>query len=131
MKTILQNGCLLLVFLLLGVVLNSQAEMKSNSYRITSMVLSGGGTAIFYIYQMNSTIGQPTPLMDPNDPPISSTYNLLPGFQYTLVVGDSACFGDSEPDSDVDGADLAHFIVNGDLTRLGLLGQNYGKLCVE
>ena len=130
MKTILQNGCLVLV-ILLGVVLNAQAEMKSDSYRITSTVLSGGGAAIFDIYQMNSTIGQPTPLMDPNDPPISPTYNLLPGFHYTLAVGDSACFGDSEPDSDVDGADLAHFIVNGDLTRLDLLGQNYGKLCME
>ena len=80
---------------------------------------------------MNGTVGQSTPLMDPTDPPYSTSYDNYPGFWYTLdaegpagcedlgafaatyglLSGDgaysSAC--DSDGDGDVDGTDLAGF----------------------
>ena len=80
-------------------------------------------------FGMNSTLGQPSPLMNPADPPYSDVYDLYPGFWYTLdaqiVCGDLAAFAaafgrvsgdpeyspecDTEPDGDVDGVDLAEY----------------------
>ncbi len=59
------------------------AEMSSTNYRITTTVMSGGGVPMGSAnFQMNGTLGQPSPLMDPLDPPWSSTYDLYPGFWY-------------------------------------------------
>lgn len=102
-------------------------EMGSANYRITTSVISGGGgTMSSSSYQMVSTLGQPSPLMDPSNPPYSLSYDLYPGFWYTLgagtceyintfaasfgsVVGDAnycaAC--DFDKDGDVDGYDLS------------------------
>ena len=79
-------------------------------------------------FRGQGTLGQPTPLMDPADPPYSDAYDLYPGFWYTLeaalgcdLAEFAAAFGtvsgepgynlgcDSEPDGDVDGVDLAEF----------------------
>jgi len=63
---------------------------------------------------MEGTVGQPSPLMDPDDPPWSSGYDLYPGFWYTLA-GIAYCDGDFDLDGDVDGSDLALF--SGDFGR--------------
>jgi hypothetical protein len=38
-------------------------------------------------FQMNSTLGQPSPLMEQGLDPYSENYGLLPGFWYTLDAG--------------------------------------------
>ena len=67
-------------------VSGARAEMSSTNYRIPSSVLSGGGgykSSTNYI--MHSTSGQPSPLMDTLDPPLSDNYDLYPGFWYTIA----------------------------------------------
>lgn len=72
--------------LLLSFSFNSFAEMRSRSYRIPSSVLSSGGALVASVnYQVNGTFGQPTPLMEPSEPPFSDNYDLYPGFWYTLA----------------------------------------------
>ena len=104
--------------------------MTSQSYAITTSVISGGGAPMGSTsYKMNSTLGQSSPLMDPEYPPESDSYWLDPGFWYTLVAGVPGCdlasfanaFGsisgdgnydgscDFDDDFDVDGTDLAMF----------------------
>jgi len=84
-------------------------EMQSPNYRSPTSVFSGGGVPTGSTnYQTNSTLGQSSPLMDPADPPLSSNYNLEPGFWYT-VQAPSVCGGDFEPDGDVDGLNLNIF----------------------
>ncbi|MBE9580667.1 MAG: hypothetical protein IMF18_03505 [Proteobacteria bacterium] len=103
------------------------AEMGSENYRIPTSVMSGGGEPMdSATYKTNSTVGQPSPLMDPAaDPPYSDSYYNYPGFWYTLEGGIAVCnlasfaaaFGsvssgspcDSDYDGDVDGLDLAAF----------------------
>lgn len=108
------------------------AEMRSDNYRIPTSVMSGGGAPMTSdSYQTDSTLGQPSPLMDPADPPYSTNYALYPGFWYTLeaavaVCEDLSCFAatyglisgdagfntvcDFDEDGDVDGSDLANFV---------------------
>jgi hypothetical protein len=108
------------------------AEMASEHYRIRSSVQAAGGVPIGSAnYQINSTIGQSSPLPDASDPPMSNSYDLYPGFWYTLSTGLLPCqdlssfaraFGttdlddgyniscDFEPDGDLDGVDLANFL---------------------
>ena len=62
------------------------AVMSSNNYRIFTSVISGGGGSVSSAnFKTSGTIGQPTPLMEPVDPPFSDGYNLYPGFWYTLA----------------------------------------------
>jgi hypothetical protein len=92
--------------------LSSHAEMGSENYRIPTSVLSGGGAPMTSgSYQTNSTLGQPSPLIDPADPPYSTNYDLYPGFWYTVELGPvvEPCEGDFDDDGDVDGSDLAVF----------------------
>ncbi len=98
--------CLILCFPLFGF-----SGMESESYSIPTAVLSGGGTTIDSDnYQMFATLGQASPLMDPNDPPHSTSYDLYPGFTYTLEAV-LKCAWDQPPlDGDVDGLDLATFV---------------------
>lgn len=37
-------------------------------------------------FQMNSTLGQPSPLMSADDPPVSENYANYPGFWYTIDI---------------------------------------------
>ncbi len=106
------------------------AGMASANFQITTSVFSGGVSPMASEnFKNNSTLGQPSPIMDPEDPPWSSAYDLYPGFWYTLEAGTgcdnlaafAAAFGhvsgdagycpvcDSEPDGDVDGEDLAQY----------------------
>ena len=85
------------------------ADMESESYRITTSTMSGGGGPMGSAsYQMKSTFGQPSPLMDSADPPGSESYWLFPGFWYTVDLG-LGCYYDLDEDRDVDGVDLADF----------------------
>jgi len=86
-------------------------EMSSDNFRIPTSVVSGGGTPMnSNNFKINATMGQPSPLMDPLDPPYSADYDLYPGFWYTGVTEDiELCEGDFDGDDDVDGSDLAVF----------------------
>jgi len=86
-------------------------EMSSDNFRIPTSVVSGGGTPMSSTsFRVNQTIGQPSPLMDPLDPPYSADYDLYPGFWYTAIPEDvELCEGDFDSDNDVDGSDLAIF----------------------
>ncbi len=107
------------------------ATMQSSSYTITADVVSGGGGVLSSpTYRLKSTIGQPTPLMDQAAPPYSTSYDLYPGFWYTIETGPlcvdiavfAASFGsleedinynpvcDMDLDGDVDGIDIVDFI---------------------
>lgn len=121
------------VFILDFVVIDF-AQMQSENYRVTTSVLSGGGAPMTSAtYQTNATVSQSSPLMDPADPPYSTNYDLYPGFWYTLEGGVAGCdnlaffaaaFGsvstdsnyssacDFDGDEDVDGSDLAEFVIS-------------------
>jgi hypothetical protein len=58
---------------------------------------------------MNSTLGQPSLLMEQGIDLYSDNYGSLPGFWCTIGV-DSGCLYDYLNDGDVDGADLAEFM---------------------
>jgi hypothetical protein len=109
----IRSGCFvaaLAVVLVFPAVMQS-AEMTSASYVISSTVMSGGGVVMTSTnYRANGTLGQPSPLMNPTDPPVSISYNLQPGFWYTLEMEPiDLCEGDFDDDLDVDGSDLATF----------------------
>jgi len=97
--------------MLMLIPVQTVAEMASDNFRITTSVLSGGGAPISSInFKINATMGQPSPLMDPLDPPYSSDYDLYPGFWYTTELESvEPCEGDFDTDGDVDGSDLAIF----------------------
>ena len=102
----------------------------SEHYAITTSVFSGGGGKTGSTnFNAVGTLGQPSPLMDPFNPPFSISYDLEPGFWYTTeavtMCGDIATFAasfgyesgeagysslcDSDLDGDVDGSDLFQF----------------------
>ncbi len=79
--------------------------MSSASYSIKSSVFPGGGAPMMSAsFRNNDTIGQTIA----SEPVSSSTYDLYPGFWYTMNT--SCCIWDIEPDGDVDGIDLYLFI---------------------
>ena len=106
-------------------------QMQSTDYRITTSAMSGGGGPMASDnYNMESTLGQSSPLMNPADPPWSPNYDLFPGLWYTLATAIPVCDGiasfaaaygstsldanynascDMDIDGDVDGGDLAVF----------------------
>jgi hypothetical protein len=105
------------------------AGMTSDNYRIQQSVQSGGGTSSGSTnYQTNSTLGQPSPLMDPDDPPFSDSYDLYPGFWYTVAEIGATCPGDFNGDQDVDGDDLADYLT--DTSRVDLIdfAANFGRV---
>jgi hypothetical protein len=107
------------------------SQMQSTNYRITTSVVSGGGGQMgSSSYLLNGTLGQPSPLIDPADPPWSSSYDLLTGFWYTLDAAVEGCGWDIEPefgDGDVDGADLSEFINRFDEIDLPAFASEFGK----
>jgi hypothetical protein len=105
------------------------AEMTSESYRISSAVLSGGATfAESASYAAMSTLGQPSPVGGTFAPPQSSSYRLHPGFWYTVMAPLVACAWDFGADGDVDGADAALF-ANGffDSMDLSSFAMEFGR----
>ena len=106
----------------------ASAEMQSSNYKIPTSVFSSGGIpAGSTNYQTDSTLGQPSPLMDPSDPPSSSNYNLEPGFWYT-VEETGICEGDFEPDGDVDGSDLTVLASDPGLLGLSTFAAEFGRI---
>ncbi len=122
---------LALLQLVLFCPLSRGSGSQSQSYAIPTFVLSGGGSISGSAsFKVSGTSGQSTPLMDPHAPPLSTDYDLYPGFWYTLEGGLVSCedigsfasaygtlSGDSfynagcdlDKDGDVDGVDLAGF----------------------
>ena len=104
------------------------AEMASTNYRINSTVMSGGGGPMGSTnFQMNNTLGQPSPLMEQGMDPYSDNYGLLPGFWYTLGVG-SGCIYDYFDDGDVDGVDLAEFMNAFSSSELAAFALEFGSV---
>lgn len=107
MKMIVFYTLIILCYILRGST-PAMDRMESTSYQISSSVISGGGEPMSSSsHQTNSTLGQPSPLMDQDDPIWSDSYDLHPGFWFTLNLAPS--FGDLDEDGDVDGRDLADF----------------------
>ena len=80
------------VILVLAPAPRAFAGMQSSSYAITTAVVSGGGEAVTSpSYTLQATIGQPSPLLDQTYPPYSTTYDLYPGFWYTLSATSPVC----------------------------------------
>ncbi len=99
------------------------AEMSSDNYRIESSVISGGGGASSSSsYQLFSTIGQPTPLMNPADPPFSEHFDLYPGFLYTTFSR-----ADTDGDTITDIYDNCTLVANFDQRDTD--GDDYGNMC--
>jgi hypothetical protein len=116
---------------LMGMAVTVKAQMSSANYQITTTVVSGGGGPMASAsFQTNGTVGQPSPLIDPADPPWSTSYDLLTGFWYTLDAGLDDCRWDIEPepgDGDVDGADLAEFLNAFDPMNLPAFAAQFGR----
>jgi hypothetical protein len=133
-----RSSILMLMALALLLVLahSTGAEMQSDNYRIPTAVFSGGGATVSSTsYKTNSTLGQPSPLMDTNNPPYSDSYNNYPGFWYTVDAGLYGCLWDLDepPDGDVDGIDLAEFIAGSfDENALEGFATEFGSIdCFE
>ena len=104
------------------------AEMVSDNYRIRSSVHSAGGVPVGSTnYQINGTVGLPSPLMDPVEPPLSNTYDLYPGYWYVIAAFESTCPGDYNGDKDVDGSDLAEYLFDSGGLDLEMFAVNFGK----
>lgn len=73
------------LWLILGHVIPAFPGMGSTSYQIPTSIFSGGGVPMSTVSNdMNSTLGQPSPLTDQDNPPNSPSYSLYPGFWYTI-----------------------------------------------
>jgi hypothetical protein len=102
----------LMISIVTGLVMPVYAEMSSTNYRISTTVISSGGTPMSSSsFQSNATLGQSSPLMDAGNLPHSTSYDNYPGFWYTVDATPSIndCSGDFNNDGDVDGSDLATF----------------------
>ena len=102
--------CLITILALILMFIPGQtaAEMSSTNYRIPTTVVSGGGGPMGSAsFQTNGTLGQPSPLPDPADPPFSDSYDLYPGFWYTLVRPKCEC--DLNKDGNCNGLDWLLF----------------------
>ena len=113
--------------LCLGMPIPGDAAMSSANYQITTTVVSGGGGPMASTsYGLNGTLGQPSPLIDPFDPPWSTSYDLLTGFWYT--VGSTAgCPADLDFDGDVDGSDLEILANDPGLMSLADFALDFGR----
>ena len=119
--------------LFLGLVNPAFSGMQSANFRIPTSHFPGGGASMGSAdFKMQSSSGQSSPLLDATNPPYSSSYELYPGYWYTLSAGMADCnlaafssaFGslsgdgnyslmcDFDEDGDVDGSDLYDFINN-------------------
>ncbi len=105
--------------------------MESDNYKITTSVMSGGGAPMTSDnFSNNSTLGQPSPFMDPDSPPGSEHFYLDPGFWYTLAPGYvPGCIWDlDQADGDVDGSDLADFAAGAfDSADLAEFAAEFGR----
>ena len=105
------------ISLLLVFTIGAPAEMQSDNYRISTSVLSGGGTPMGSTnYQTDSTLGQPSPQMEGDQNPFSDNYDNYPGFWYTFEM---AAVDICECDLNVDGkCDMQDWL---------LFGEDWGR----
>jgi len=109
-------------------VMSVAADMSSTNYHIRTTVTSGGGgTMNSASFEVNSTVGQSSPLQNPSDPPYSGSYDLYPGFWYTVANIGLFCPGDDDFDRDIDGLDLAGYILDSGGISLNDFAMNFGK----
>jgi hypothetical protein len=120
---------ILILAIILGLAPVSRAEMQSENYHIKTSVFSSGGTPIASgSFQIDSTLGQSSPLMDPEGPPYSMSYDLYPGFWHTIEAAIAVvCQGDFDVDGDVDGSDLATLAASPWLVDLSLFANDFGR----
>ena len=70
-------------------------ENSNGKYRIPTMVISsGGGLMGSASFETNTTVGQQSPIPDPAEPPFSNSYDLYPGFWYTVANVGLTCPGE-------------------------------------
>jgi hypothetical protein len=103
------------------------AQMGSENFRIQTAVQSGSGTRMnSNKYQMNSTLGQSSPLIDSDDPTFSINYDLYSGFWY--AVKNNTCEFDYDGDTDVDGLDLSEYIAGSNALDLKIFAEDFGRI---
>ena len=74
---------LMIIWILTGTVYGG--SQSSQSFTIRSSVLSGGGgDMVSANYNLLSTAGQSTPLINQDELPYSTSWDLYPGFSYTV-----------------------------------------------
>ena len=123
--------CLITILALILMFIPGQtaADMSGTNYRIPTTVVSGGGGPMGSAsFQTNGTLGQPSPLPDSADPPFSDSYDLYPGFWYTVANIGLTCPGDNNGDKDVDGSDLAAYIFDSGGLDLNDFVIDFGKV---
>jgi hypothetical protein len=114
--------------LMIALAFSATAQMQSPNYRIPSAVLSGGGASMHATsYQTDASLGQPTPIPDPADPPFSDSYDLYPGFWHTVVNIGVTCLCDFNGDKDVDGSDLVEYLFDSGGLSLHVFATDFGK----
>jgi len=119
---------LVMMSIFLGISIADATEMSSTNFHITTTVISdGGGFMNSANFQINGTVGQPTPLPDTADPPFADSYDLFPGFWNVIANINLFCPGDDDFDKDIDGLDLAAYILDSDGVSLNDFALNFGK----
>jgi len=89
MKRIPYGVCIAVVLVVLFVGY-AYASMSSASYQILTAEFSAGGASLSSAsYRVSDILGQSSPLMDQNDPPVSASYSLYLGFWYTVESEDA------------------------------------------
>ena len=122
-RTFIIIGSLVIILISL---LRVDAQMSSTNYRITTTVMSGGGSYVSSAnFQTSGTVSQPSPLMDPFEPPLSDTYDLYPGFWYAMMG--PKCESDYDGDGDVDGGDLVEYLFDPGGFGLNVFATDFGR----
>lgn len=84
-KEKLYAALVFIVVFIIWPVFATSAVMTSSNYQFFESVLSGGGSTMSSAnYQINSTLGQTSPLLNSDNPPTSANYQLFPGIWYTI-----------------------------------------------
>jgi len=100
------------------------AAMGSLNYSIPTSVISGGGTPMSSVsYKNNTTLGQSSPITFTS----STSYNLYPGFWYTMAKSNCIWDINNDGDGDVDGFDLHHFLNPFDESDLENFTTEFGR----
>jgi hypothetical protein len=121
-------GFLAFIFINVTLLSTSFAGMQSDSYSIKNSVFSTGGIhATSTNFEIESSLGQSSPLLDPSDPPWSTNYEIYPGFWYVVYAFEYNCPGDFNGDKDVDGSDLSEYILNPGELDLEIFATHFGE----